>query len=137
MRTAPGGPGGGPGGGELGGTIDGGVSAFVISFVVVGASIAIVTRIVTNELFQPATRRPDHGRGRHLRTEATPTPASVFGQASAVVVRREPTVSRRGWPRARSAVLLTLMIAILGLVAAAVIGLVTVALIAFLRDAVS
>lgn len=116
------------------------MSAFVISFVVVGASIAIVTRIVTNELFQP-TRRSNHGRGRHLRSDAAPAPAaaptSAFDRPSVAVDWREPTVSLRWWQRARSAVLLTVMIAALGLVAAAVIGLVTVVLIAFLRNAVS
>lgn len=117
------------------------MSAFVISFVVVGASIAIVTRIVTNGLFQPATRRSNHGRGRHLRSDAAPAPAaaptSAFDRPSVAVDWREPTVSLRWWQRARSAVLLTVMIAALGLVAAAVIGLVTVVLIAFLRNAVS
>ncbi len=107
------------------------MSAF-IALVVVGASIAIVTRIVTDEVVKPATPR---GRRDGARQRAR-SPARPPGDRPPDLGGHEPAPRLRWWQRVRSAALLTVMVAVLGFAAAGAVGLATVLLITFLRNAV-
>jgi len=80
---------------------------FVIALVVLGAALAIAARIAMNGTLQPATDQPDRGRDlprtRFQRTQA--------GVRVAAAERVAPTP---WWVRARSMVLLSVLLGLLG-----------------------